>query len=50
MTSTQGYVPLIAVVAYELRPGRVSRWDKGGFGVPAPYVDALRRAGSEVNG
>ena len=48
MTSTQGYVPLIAVVAYELRPGRVSRWDKGGFGVPAPYVDALRRAGART--
>ncbi len=48
MTSTQGYLPLIAVVAYELRPGRVSRWGKGGFGVPAPYVDALRRAGART--
>ncbi len=36
--------PLIAVVAYHLEPGRVSRWPDGGYGVPAPYLDALRRS------
>jgi putative glutamine amidotransferase len=36
--------PLIAVVAYHLAPGRVARWPEGGFGVPALYLDALRRA------
>lgn len=38
--------PLIAVVAYHLAPGRVTRWPEGGYGVPALYVDALRRAGA----
>ena len=37
--------PEIAVVAYHLRPGRVSYWQVGGYGVPENYVDAIRRAG-----
>jgi putative glutamine amidotransferase len=37
--------PEIAVVAYHLRPGRVSSWMVGGYGVPENYVDAVRRAG-----
>jgi putative glutamine amidotransferase len=37
--------PEIAVVAYHLRPGRVSMWLVGGYGVPENYVDAVRRAG-----
>ncbi len=40
--------PLIAVPAYRLEPGRVSRWPEGGYGVPAPYLDALRRAGART--
>jgi putative glutamine amidotransferase len=38
------YRPLIAVVAYHLDGSRVARWPEGGYGVPALYVDALRRA------
>ena len=41
---TQPYRPLVAVVGYHLAPGRVSRWPDGGYGVPGPYLDALRRA------
>jgi putative glutamine amidotransferase len=37
--------PDVAVVAYHLRPGRVSLWGVGGYGVPENYVDAVRRAG-----
>ena len=37
--------PEIAVVAYHLRPGRVSYWMVGGYGVPENYIDAVRRAG-----
>jgi len=40
--------PLIAVPAYRLEPGRVARWPQGGYGVPAPYLDALRRAGART--
>jgi putative glutamine amidotransferase len=40
--------PLIAVPAYRLRPGSVARWPEGGYGVPAPYLDALRRAGART--
>ena len=40
--------PLIAVPAYRLGPGRVERWPDGGYGVPAPYLDALRRAGART--
>jgi putative glutamine amidotransferase len=38
------YRPLIAVAAYHLGPDRVTRWPGGGYGVPAPYIEALRRA------
>ena len=40
------YRPLIAVVAYHLANDRVPRWPAGGYGVPAPYLEALRRAGA----
>ncbi|MGE5226298.1 MAG: gamma-glutamyl-gamma-aminobutyrate hydrolase family protein, partial [Planctomycetaceae bacterium] len=36
--------PLIAVAAYHLGAERVERWPDGGYGVPAPYLEALRRA------
>jgi len=42
------YRPLIAVVGYHLAPGRVTRWPEGGFGVPATYIEALRRAGART--
>jgi putative glutamine amidotransferase len=42
------YRPLVAVVAYHLGNDRVARWPSGGYGVPAPYVDALRRAGARA--
>jgi putative glutamine amidotransferase len=38
-------VPIVAVPAYHLGPGRVSSWHVGGYGVPENYVDAVRRAG-----
>jgi putative glutamine amidotransferase len=41
--------PEIAVVAYHLRPGRVSYWQVGGYGVPENYVDAVRRGGGRVS-
>jgi putative glutamine amidotransferase len=38
--------PLIAVPIYpRLEPGRVRGWSEAGVGLPARYVDALRRAG-----
>jgi putative glutamine amidotransferase len=40
--------PLIAVPSYRLEPGRVARWPEGGYGVPAPYLDALRRSGART--
>ena len=40
--------PEIAVVAYHLRPGRVSFWQVGGYAVPENYVDAVRRAGGRA--
>jgi putative glutamine amidotransferase len=40
--------PLIAVPAYRLEAGRVARWPEGGYGVPAPYLDALRRSGART--
>ncbi len=40
--------PLIAVAAYHLAGDRVARWPSGGYGVPAPYLDALRRAGART--
>jgi putative glutamine amidotransferase len=52
MTSGAGvdgaYRPLVAVVAYHLDGTRVARWPEGGYGVPAPYVDALRRSGART--
>ena len=45
---TESYRPLIAVVGYHLAPGRVTRWPEGGYGVPGPYLDALRRAGART--
>jgi putative glutamine amidotransferase len=43
-----GPKPEIAVAAYHLRPGRISMWLVGGYGVPENYVDALRRAGGRA--
>jgi putative glutamine amidotransferase len=40
--------PLVAVVAYHLAGDRVPRWPHGGYGVPAPYLDAVRRAGART--
>jgi putative glutamine amidotransferase len=45
---SERYRPLVAVVAYHLAGDRVARWPKGGFGVPAPYIEALRRAGART--
>jgi putative glutamine amidotransferase len=45
---TRSYRPLIAVVGYHLAPGRVTRWPDGGYGVPGPYLDSLRRADARV--
>jgi putative glutamine amidotransferase len=39
--------PLIAIVAYRLPGGRVTRWSSGAYAVPDQYVDAVRRAGGE---
>ncbi|MEX0984013.1 MAG: gamma-glutamyl-gamma-aminobutyrate hydrolase family protein [Actinomycetota bacterium] len=44
----RSYRGLIAIVAYHLEEGRVARWPEGGYGVPAPYIDALRRAGART--
>ena len=40
--------PLVAVPTYHLAPGRVTRWPKGGYSVPSPYVDCLLRAGARA--
>jgi putative glutamine amidotransferase len=40
--------PEIGIVAYHLRPGRVSSWGVGGYAVPENYVDAVRRAGGHA--
>ncbi len=45
---TSRYRPLVAVTAYHLGPGRVSRWPDGGYGVPGSYIDALRIAGART--
>ena len=42
------YRPLVAVVAYHLANDRVARWPDGGYGVPAPYLNGLRRAGART--
>jgi putative glutamine amidotransferase len=44
----ESYRPLIAVVAYHLADDRVPRWPHGGYGVPGPYLDRLRRAGART--
>jgi putative glutamine amidotransferase len=38
----------VGIVAYHLRPGRVTSWGVGGYGVPENYVDAVRRAGAHA--
>ncbi len=45
---SESYRPLVAVAAYHLGGDRVARWPSGGYGVPAPYLDALRRAGART--
>ena len=40
--------PFIAVAAYHLGDDRVARWPRGGYGVPAPYVDRARAAGART--
>lgn len=40
--------PLVVVPAYHLANDRVARWPDGGYGVPAPYLDGLRRAGART--
>ncbi|MGA9162163.1 MAG: gamma-glutamyl-gamma-aminobutyrate hydrolase family protein [Actinomycetota bacterium] len=40
--------PEIGIVSYHLRPGRVSNWAVGGYGLPENYVDAVRRAGGRA--
>jgi putative glutamine amidotransferase len=42
------YRALVAVVAYQLADDRVPRWPHGGYGVPGPYLDCLRRAGART--
>jgi putative glutamine amidotransferase len=42
------YRPLVAVVAYHLGDDRVARWPRGGYGVPVPYIEGLRRAGART--
>jgi putative glutamine amidotransferase len=39
--------PLIAVPGVPLKPGAVRTWRQGGYGVPAPYLEALDRAGAD---
>ena len=40
--------PEIGIVSYHLRPGRVTNWKVGGYGLPENYVDAVRRAGGRA--
>ena len=40
--------PAIGIVSYHLRPGRVTNWKVGGYGLPENYVDAVRRAGGRA--
>ena len=42
------YRPVVALVAYHLANDRVARWPTGGYGVPATYIDALRRSGART--
>ena len=46
--SPRPFRPLVAVVAYHLGPERVTRWPAGGYGVPGPYIAALRRGGART--
>jgi putative glutamine amidotransferase len=39
--------PLIALPAYPVKAGRVQGWVKPGVAAPAPYVEALQRAGGQ---
>lgn len=41
--------PEIGIVSYHLRPGRVTNWLVGGYGLPENYVDAVRRAGGRAS-
>jgi gamma-glutamyl-gamma-aminobutyrate hydrolase PuuD len=41
--------PEICIVSYHLRPGRVTNWLVGGYGLPENYVDAVRRAGGRAS-
>ena len=45
---SERYRAFIAVAAYHLDGTRVARWPDGGYGVPAPYLEALRRAGART--
>jgi putative glutamine amidotransferase len=40
--------PEIGIVSYHLRPGRVTNWKVGGYGLPENYVDAARHAGGRA--
>jgi putative glutamine amidotransferase len=42
------YRPLVAVAGYHLGDDRVARWPRGGYGVPAPFLDRLRIAGART--
>jgi gamma-glutamyl-gamma-aminobutyrate hydrolase PuuD len=37
--------PLVAIPTYHLAWGRITDWSRGGYALPEPYVDAVRRAG-----
>jgi putative glutamine amidotransferase len=45
MTGTE---PFIAIPAYRLPEGRITKWSGGGFAVPEAYVDAIHRAGGRA--
>jgi len=40
--------PLIAIPAYRLPAGRITKWSDGGFAVPETCVDAIHRAGGRA--
>lgn len=40
--------PLIAIPAYRLAAGRITKWDAGGLAVPEAYVDGVHRAGGRA--
>ena len=49
MADTLGMEPLIAVAGRPVAPGKVADWPAvGGITAPAPYVEALRRAGARA--